>query len=88
MMSMQSPLGRVRGLGSAKNGTHHWWIQRVTAVALIPLGDLVCYCRDRPDGCVIRNGHRMDAITFQRHYDGVADYRDLPSHAAWAAGRD
>ena len=36
-MSMQSPLGRVRGLGSAKNGTHHWWIQRVTAVALIPL---------------------------------------------------
>ena len=29
--------GRVRGLGSAKNGTHHWWMQRVTAVALIPL---------------------------------------------------
>jgi succinate dehydrogenase / fumarate reductase, membrane anchor subunit len=36
-MSMQSPLGRARGLGSAKNGTHHWWMQRVTAVALIPL---------------------------------------------------
>lgn len=36
-MSLQSPLGRVRGLGSAKNGTHHWWMQRVTAVALIPL---------------------------------------------------
>ena len=36
-MSMQSPLGRVRGLGSAKNGTHHWWMQRVTAVALVPL---------------------------------------------------
>ena len=36
-MSLQSPLGRVRGLGSAKNGTHHWWIQRVTAVALVPL---------------------------------------------------
>ena len=30
-------LSRVRGLGSAKNGTHHWWIQRVTAVALVPL---------------------------------------------------
>ncbi|MBT5494719.1 MAG: succinate dehydrogenase, hydrophobic membrane anchor protein, partial [Alphaproteobacteria bacterium] len=28
-MSFQSPLGRVRGLGSAKNGTHHWWMQRV-----------------------------------------------------------
>jgi succinate dehydrogenase / fumarate reductase membrane anchor subunit len=25
-------LGRVRGLGSAKSGTHHWWMQRVTAV--------------------------------------------------------
>jgi succinate dehydrogenase / fumarate reductase membrane anchor subunit len=36
-MSMQTPLGRVRGLGSAKNGTHHWWMQRITAVALVPL---------------------------------------------------
>ncbi|ONG52477.1 succinate dehydrogenase, hydrophobic membrane anchor protein [Pseudoroseomonas deserti] len=34
---MQSPLGRVRGLGSAKGGTHHWWIQRVTSIALLPL---------------------------------------------------
>ncbi|MSP51042.1 MAG: succinate dehydrogenase, hydrophobic membrane anchor protein [Alphaproteobacteria bacterium] len=36
-MSMQSPLGRVRGLGSAKSGTNHWWHQRLTALALIPL---------------------------------------------------
>ena len=36
-MSLQSPLSRARGLGSAKNGTHHWWMQRVTAIALIPL---------------------------------------------------
>ena len=36
-MGLQSPLGRVRGLGSAKDGTHHWWMQRVTAVALVPL---------------------------------------------------
>lgn len=34
---MQSPLGRVRGLGSAKDGTGHWWAQRITAVALVPL---------------------------------------------------
>ncbi|MGB0935193.1 MAG: succinate dehydrogenase, hydrophobic membrane anchor protein [Alphaproteobacteria bacterium] len=33
----ETKLGRVRGLGSAKDGTHHWWIQRVTAIALIPL---------------------------------------------------
>jgi succinate dehydrogenase / fumarate reductase membrane anchor subunit len=37
-MSLASPLARVRGLGSAKSGTHHWWQQRLTAVALVPLG--------------------------------------------------
>jgi succinate dehydrogenase / fumarate reductase membrane anchor subunit len=36
-MSLRSPLGRVLGLGSAKDGTGHWWAQRVSAVALIPL---------------------------------------------------
>lgn len=36
-MSIRTPLARVRGLGSAKDGTHHWWMQRVTAVAMIPL---------------------------------------------------
>ena len=35
--SMRTPLGRVRGLGSAKSGTHHWWMQRVTSLALLPL---------------------------------------------------
>ncbi|MBM3518657.1 MAG: succinate dehydrogenase, hydrophobic membrane anchor protein [Alphaproteobacteria bacterium] len=34
---MRTALGRVRGLGSAKEGTHHWWMQRLTAIALIPL---------------------------------------------------
>jgi succinate dehydrogenase / fumarate reductase membrane anchor subunit len=34
---MRSDLGRVRGLGSAKEGVHHWWVQRITAIALIPL---------------------------------------------------
>ena len=32
-----SDLKRVRGLGTAKSGVHHWWLQRITAVALIPL---------------------------------------------------
>jgi len=35
--SLRSDLGRVRGLGSAKEGVHHWWAQRMTALALIPL---------------------------------------------------
>jgi succinate dehydrogenase / fumarate reductase, membrane anchor subunit len=37
-MSLRSPLSRVLGLGSAKDGTKHWWSQRVTAVALSLLG--------------------------------------------------
>lgn len=37
MMSLRTPLGRARGLGSAKGGTYHWWMQRVTSVALLPL---------------------------------------------------
>lgn len=37
-MSLGSPLGRVLGLGSAKGGSHHWYLQRVTAVALVLLG--------------------------------------------------
>lgn len=36
-IKLRTPLGRVRGLGSAKTGTHHWWAQRLTAVALVPL---------------------------------------------------
>jgi succinate dehydrogenase / fumarate reductase membrane anchor subunit len=35
--TLRSPLGRVRGLGSAKSGVHHWWVQRVTSISLLPL---------------------------------------------------
>lgn len=46
-MSLRTPLAHVRGLGSAKEGSHHWWVQRLTAVALVPLSlwfvwSLVC----------------------------------------------
>jgi len=34
---MRSPLGRAMGLGSAREGVEHWWMARVSAVALIPL---------------------------------------------------
>lgn len=36
-MSLRNPLATARGLGSAKSGTGHWWAQRVSALALIPL---------------------------------------------------
>jgi succinate dehydrogenase / fumarate reductase membrane anchor subunit len=34
---MRSQLGRVRGLGAARGGTAHWWAERLTSIALVPL---------------------------------------------------
>ena len=36
-MSLRTPLAKVRGLGSARAGTRHWWAQRLTAIVLVPL---------------------------------------------------
>src|SRR4051794_7256330 len=33
----RSPLGRARGLGAARSGSKHWWAQRLTSIALVPL---------------------------------------------------
>ncbi|MBS0367276.1 MAG: succinate dehydrogenase, hydrophobic membrane anchor protein [Proteobacteria bacterium] len=35
--NLRSPLGRVLGLGAAHDGVGHWWLQRLSALALIPL---------------------------------------------------
>jgi len=35
--TLNHPLAQVRGLGSAHDGTHHFWLQRLTALALVPL---------------------------------------------------
>jgi succinate dehydrogenase / fumarate reductase membrane anchor subunit len=35
--NLRDPLARARGLGSARSGSHHWWVQRVTSVALLLL---------------------------------------------------
>jgi succinate dehydrogenase / fumarate reductase membrane anchor subunit len=42
-MSLRNPLADARGLGSAKDGTAHWWAQRVSAIALVPLVLYVLY---------------------------------------------
>lgn len=39
-MTYKTDRARVSGLGSAGHGTHHWWLQRITAVALLPLAVL------------------------------------------------
>lgn len=36
-MSFRTPMGRARGLGSARDGAGHWWAQRLTSIALVPL---------------------------------------------------
>lgn len=36
-MKMETPLGRVRGLGSARSGAHHWWLERLTSAATLIL---------------------------------------------------
>ena len=42
-MSLMTPLNRVLGLGNAKGAAEHWWLQRTTAVALLPLGLWLAY---------------------------------------------
>jgi succinate dehydrogenase / fumarate reductase membrane anchor subunit len=54
-MSLRSSLSIAKGLGSAKSGSHHWWMQRVTAIALIPLVIwLLCtlFSLDKPEDVV------------------------------------
>jgi len=58
-MSLKTPLGRVLGLGSAKEGTDHWWGQRVSAVALIMLGSWFVYSLLRLDSLTY-----LDVIRF------------------------
>ena len=46
-MSLMTPLNRVLGLGTGEGAAEHWWVQRLTAVALIPLGLWFAYELDR-----------------------------------------
>lgn len=36
-MNLRTPLSNAKGLGSAKEGASHWWVQRLTSIALVPL---------------------------------------------------
>ena len=43
-MSLRTPLSNAKGLGSAKEGAHHWWMQRLTSIALVPLTVSLVFC--------------------------------------------
>ena len=42
-MGYRTPRGRATGLGSAGTGTHHWWVHRISSVALVPLTILAIF---------------------------------------------
>lgn len=56
-MSFLTDRARAHGLGSAKEGAHHWWSQRITAIALVPLGLLFIF----PFAMALGDGH--EAVT-------------------------
>jgi succinate dehydrogenase / fumarate reductase membrane anchor subunit len=66
-MSMVHPLAKVLGYGTAKSGVHHWWVQRVTAIALLPLTLWVVW------SLLALNG---------ADYDTVTGWMQDPLHAA------
>jgi succinate dehydrogenase / fumarate reductase, membrane anchor subunit len=68
---LRTPLGRAIGLGSAKEGVQHWWMQRVSAVALVPLTVWFVVW------VVILAGSGADRVAF------VAWLRDPVSAAVW-----
>lgn len=43
-MDYRTPIARARGLGAAHHGSGHWWWQRLTALALLPLGLWFLFC--------------------------------------------
>jgi len=60
----RTPIKRARGLGSAKDGTHHWIVQRITSVALVFLaiyvvGLVVVFA---PSGLVVREAALVAAL--------------------------
>lgn len=54
-MNLRSPLGNVLGLGSAKDGTEHWWGQRVSGAALVLLGLWFAWALTSLDGLAYGN---------------------------------
>ena len=65
-MSLRTPLAKVKGLGSAKQGTHHWWHQRLTALVLLPLSLWFIYSlvsMSNADFTTVTNWLRLPYVT-------------------------
>lgn len=67
MVDFRTPAARVIGLGSAKDGTEHWWSQRVSAVAMIPLTLLAIF----PLGAAIGEGRGVVLETYANPWNAL-----------------
>lgn len=96
-MSFRTPRARATGLGTAHAGTHHWWLQRLSSIALIPLTVLFIF----PFAGALGQGHAavltlyanpfhaivailMVAVTFQHLHQGLqVVIQDYVPHKGW-----
>lgn len=66
-MAFKTDYSRVQGLGSAGDGVHHWWMQRLTAIALVPLTILFVI----PFGRALGGGHEALLATYGQFGNAV-----------------
>ena len=66
-MSYKTPMGRVLGLGSAKDGVEHWWSQRLSAIAMVPLTVLAI----PPLGSAIGAGHEAVLAAYANPWNAI-----------------
>lgn len=96
-MSYQTPRAQATGLGTAHSGTHHWWVQRLSSIALIPLTVLFV----PPFAGALGQGHAavvalyaspfhalvailMIAVAFQHLHQGLqVVIQDYVHHKGW-----
>ena len=67
LRTLRTPLGRVRGAGSARGGTHHWFMARVTSIALLPLTMWLVFALVFMAG----QGHAVTAAWIARPFNAV-----------------
>lgn len=61
-MTMETPLHRVQGLGAAHSGTQHFWRERVTAIALVPLSIWFGF-----SALMLIGAKEVDVLTYFQH---------------------
>ena len=84
---LRSPLARAIGLGSAKEGVEQWWMERVTAVALVPLTVWFAASVIGLSGSDYADLHRVAEDSARHDPHGAAADRAFLSHSAWPSGR-